>query len=340
MTILVLGEQQATNVAGYVAALSGRRVHLSQASPVKLSSVTMGGDTHEVDVVHGLPEGPITAAIVVTESRLLKQVLKPLAHRLAGVPLLLAPGGFAGALRVLEWFREWGVEAPRVAESTGFPVSGTRSGAVLHCHTVKHRLPMAAERADETAQLHEIFVQLLPELVPSDLVTTSLTNTNHAIHPPIVMLNAVRIQNGESFIFYRSGISQAAGRLIDALDAERLQLVDRLGGEATDIQQWFLRFYGPEGMAGTGVIECLKTFEPFAESAAPTTLDYRYLIDDVPHGIAQWSALAHALSIPVPQIDALLAILGTIAPDLSLEADPQGAHLFQSYLGALEGVTR
>ncbi|MEE1622572.1 NAD/NADP octopine/nopaline dehydrogenase family protein [Zafaria sp. J156] len=341
MTVFVFGDQQAASAAGYIAAASGRAVQLGFQPTDRIRAVSYDGLLTEVDIdARPLDGAGIEAAVLVAESRKLKQHIEPQRHQLAGVPLLLAPGGFGGVLRVLEWFREWGLEPPRVAEATGFPVSGTVSEGVLTPHTIKRRLPMAAETAGETRVLHAQFVRLLPELVPSELVTTSLSNTNHMIHPGVVLLNAARIQNAEPFSFYRNGISPAVGALIEAVDAERLEIVRRLGAEELGVRDWLVRFYGQEGMAGDGIIDCLQTFANFERVPSPPSLDYRYVADDVPFGVAQWGELARGLGITTPHLDGLLTLLRSLDIDHGLDADVPAARLFQQFLHTSQGAIK
>lgn len=340
MSVVVLGDAQAVATAAYVSAQSGRRVDLVRADAPAIERVELSGRFRSAQVVPclDLPEGPIEAVVVVARSCSLYEVLRPWAVRLAGLPLLLAPGGFAGALRVDAWFRSWGLPAPLVGEATGFPAGGEAREDHFAIRSVKHLLPVAGLDADATADLHHVFVALLPELVPSQLTTTSLSNTNHMIHPGVVLANAARVDNGEPFTFYRSGISPAVGRLLERVDTERMGLVEILGGRRRSVRDWMLDFYAPEGMAGEDIIECLGTFGPFADVTGPTHLDYRYLVDDVPHGLAQWAGLARSMDVPVPHMDGLLAVLGAMAPGLDLGADQQAAHLFRQFLTTHQGV--
>lgn len=340
MSVVVLGDTQAVAAAAYVSAQSGRRVDLVRSDAPAIQRVELSGQLRDAQVVPhlDLPDGPIEAVIVVTRSRSLYELLKPLALRLAGLPLLLAPGGFAGALRVDAWFKSWGLPAPLVGEVTGFPVGGEAHVDHFAIRSVKHLLPVAGLDADTTAEVHRVFVALLPELVSSEMTTTSLSNTNHMIHPGVVVANAARVDNGEPFTFYRSGISPAVGRLLERVDRERMGLVESLGGRSRSVRDWMVDFYAPEGMAGKDIIECLGTFVPFADVAGPTHLDYRYLVDDVPHGLAQWAGLARSMDLPVPYMDALLLVLGAMAPDLDLGGDQQAAHLFRQFLTTHQGV--
>ena len=250
MSVLIFGDDQAINVAGYVAAFSGSSVYLATPNRVSLHTVQNDHGLVKIEVAQlgldDVEQQQFEAAIIVAESGNLRQFIEPLRFSLAGKPMLLAPGGFGGVLRVRRWFEEWSLEPPRLAETTGFPVSGTLVDGVLSSHTVKRSLPLAAATQCETQSLLEIFVLFLPELVASDLQTTSLSNTNHMIHPSVVLLNATRVENGEKFSFYRNGLSPAAGRLIESVDAERIELARRVGAEDLDVREWMIGKLGME----------------------------------------------------------------------------------------------
>ena len=342
MPVLVFGDKQAVNVAGYVAAISGHEVILSSPERTDVRAVQVQGELIEVSISHAdageVVDRPFDSAIIITESRKLRALIEPQRHLLSGKPLLLAPGGFGGVLRVKRWFEEWGIVPPRVAEAPGFPVSGTVRDAVLWSHTLKHSLPVAADAQGETEALLGIFSALLPELVASDLQTTSLSNTNHMIHPSVVLLNAIRVENGEEFSFYRSGISPAVGRLIESVDHERVEIARQIGAEPLNVCEWMLRFYGDEGMHGDSIIECLSGFPNFDHVPSPPGLDYRYVGDDVPYGVAQWAALAHQLGIKTPAMDGLLNNLGNLSAGTPFEAEQETAELFQEFLAITKGV--
>ncbi len=342
MPVLVFGDKQAVNVAGYIAAISGAEVILSSPERTEIHAVQVQGEPIEVKISHveagDVVDQPFDSAIIVTESRKLRALIEPQRNVLSGKPLLLAPGGFGGVLRVKRWFEEWGIERPQLAEAPGFPVSGTVSEAVLRSHTLKHSLPMAAETQIETEELLRIFSLLLPELVASNLQTTSLSNTNHMIHPSVVLLNAIRVENGEEFSFYRNGISPSVGRLIESVDHERVELARRLGAETLNVREWMLRFYGDEGMRGDSIVECLSGFPNFDHVPSPPGLDYRYLGDDVPYGVAQWATLANRLGMKTPAMDGLLNNLGNLSVGTPFWAEQETAELFQDFLANTKGV--
>lgn len=329
MSLLVIGAPQALPTAVLAAATSGERVHvLAAEAPALLPAYAdRDGARTAIDLVASVEDADIHACVIVAEARSLPVLVT--AHRtlLAGLPVLLAPGGLAGALRVsaLE-------ESLLVAETTGFPASGGVQGDTFHLRALKQGMPFAAADHLLTDSLLKEFRRYLPALVASDLRTTSMSNTNHIIHPPITLLNAARIDSAAPFTLYRDGVSPSLENLLVAVDEERRAVCRAIGADDRSGREWLLQFYREGGMQGENLVDCLSSYPGFAEVAGPTTLDYRYLADDVPHGVAQWAAIGHSLGVPTPAIDQLLAVLTLIVPAVDLRADGEGLALFLAHL--------
>lgn len=334
MTLLVAGAAQARATAAYAAAHSGEHVLLSSSGPATPRRALLDDRTVDISVTpfDARDADAIDAVVVVAESAALRTTLEALRIVLPDTPLLLAPGGFAGALRARSWATHWTGGALRVAEATGFPVAGRQAGDEIIFSSVKQNLPMAAASTSETNALHRIFSRYLPGLVPSAIQTTSLSNTNHLIHPPLTLLNAVRIDAGQPFTLYRDGIAPVADRLISAIDEERCRVAEAVGGDSRTGVEWMLGFYSASGMHGASMVECLGSYAHFATVPGPSTLRYRYLTDDVPHGVAQWAALGRVVGVRTPAIHDLTSLLSAIAPDLDLEGDEEALRLFLDHL--------
>lgn len=325
MSLLVIGAPQALATAVFAAVSSGERVHvLAEDAPATLPThAELDGSRARIRLSSSLEGSAPHAAIIVGESRNLLTLVAAHRESLAGLPVLLAPGGVAGALRVAAM-----ESSLQVAETTGFPASGALEGDTFVLRGIKHGMPFAA--ADEwlTPTLQEDFSRYLPHLVVSDLRTTSLANTNHIIHPPITLLNAVRIDSATPFTLYREGVSSSLENLLRAVDEERRAVCRAVGADDRSGRDWLLEFYRRDGMAGATFVDCLTSYPGFADVHGPTTLDYRYLADDVPHGVACWAEIGRRLGVPTPHIDHLIAILSALAPHLDLRADAEGIELF------------
>lgn len=324
MSLAVLGDPQAVAAAGYAAFRTTERILLTVPS----------GDDTSYDRVTGLHDAPVDvvgtlapdadAYLLICTSEALPVLVERHRDRLAGRPVLLAPGGFGGALRVRRLFARWGLPEPLVGETTGFPVMGAPDGDAIRVTSLKRGLPLAGCDDGATDQLTQVFGRYFDQFTPSDLATTSLSNTNHMIHPAITVANAARIARGDAFTFYREGLAPELNGLIEAIDDERVAVVRALGGEALSVTAWMLRFYGAghEAMRGERIIDCLGTYGPFETSPAPTTLDHRYLTDDVPHGAAAHLAVAEALGLDAPATRSIVTTASLLlGRDLSADAE-------------------
>ena len=339
MALAVLGDSQATAAAGLAAAETGETVRLALTPTGSGHTATSGHTgvagirTGAIDVVAD-PAPTADAFLVVSTHLGLRAVIETHRERLAGRQVLLAPGGFAGVLRVARWFDEWDLPRPILGEATGFPVMGSGAEGLITVTGTKDRLPLAGVDEVASKELLTGFQPYFPNLVASDLVTTSLSNTNHMVHPAISLLNGVRIARGEGFTFYREGLTPELSRVLEAADAERVAVVRALGGEPLTVLDWMLRFYGHQGMQGDTIVDCLLSYAPFDTSPAPTTLDYRYFTDDVPYGTGAHAALAAALGRPAP----ILTAVNTLAATFLGESLDTPAELVEEFLTLTRGA--
>ena len=142
-----------------------------------------------------------------------------------------------------------------------------------------------------------------------DLVAISLSNLNPQNHLAMALCNLTRIERGEDWPNYW-GITPAVGRLMEALDAERLAVAAAYGVTVrTIIDHFHLSFDVPRG--------------PVAEMAAavqargggplgPKSLDTRYITEDVPFGLVPTEALARAAGVAVPLHSAGIDMFGAL----------------------------
>lgn len=329
----ILGDSQAVPAAVYASSNSGQVVglHSPALSAEAIPSPKFRSMGSAVRVQNGVLENT-NLFVVVSESSSLKSLLHKFKESIAGRSLLLAPGGFAGVLRVTAWFEEWELPVPRVAEVTGFIAGGQGEGLGYQLGAVKQDLPFASTTEGITGEMLSDYAPYFPNLVPSDLITTSLSNTNHMIHPAVVLLNAVRIENGEPFRFYREGLSPAATDFLHAIDCERLELARALGAEPLSLLEWLLRFYGDQGMHGETIVECLQSFPFFENTPSPPSLNYRYLADDVWFGLAQYLRLAVRLGTPTENLQTIVSATSRLCGVPTSKTDEESGRLFQNFL--------
>src|SRR5262245_55472611 len=95
--------------------------------------------------------------------------------------------------------------------------------------------PYAAADSD----LRQVFTHIEP--TPS-LLHTVFPYTNAIHHSPALLLNVGRVEStGGDYQHYYDGITPSVGRLIDALDAERVAVAAGLGVRIERLPQFFFR---------------------------------------------------------------------------------------------------
>jgi opine dehydrogenase len=148
------------------------------------------------------------------------------------------------------------------------------------------------------------------------VLETALSNMNAIFHPEGMIMNAGWIQHtGGNFLFYREGFTDAVGRVTAAVDKERVAVAKALGVPATP----FLDVFYEAGLTtkaarDSGDISraCLES-EPNKTIRSPSSLDHRYMHEDVGYGLVPIAALGELAGVKTPTIDALVQLASLAA---------------------------
>lgn len=130
-----------------------------------------------------------------------------------------------------------------------------------------------------------------------DLVAIALSNLNPQNHLAMALCNLTRIERAEDWGNYW-GITPAVGRLMEALDIERLAVAAAYGVAVRTIGEHFVLSFG----VAPGPVAAMAA-ELDARGGAPLgpkSLDSRYLTEDVPFGLVATEALARAAGVASP----------------------------------------
>ena len=168
-----------------------------------------------------------------------------------------------------------------------------------------------------TERLHELVREVWPAVERAESVfQTTLQNGNPVIHPAVTLLNAGLLERtGGDFLFYEDGVTESVGRLIEAVDAERLAIAAALGvtilsDPALGARQGYMR----EENYSTGYSRA----PGFLGIRAQSRLDHRYLTEDVGYSLVFMSDLAARLGVPTPVMDAVIRSPPSCSPGTSV----------------------
>ena len=170
---------------------------------------------------------------------------------------------------------------------------------------------------NEVDAVAEMVRHVFPQIHPTpSLLHTVFPYTNAIHHPPALLLNVGRVEStGGDYHHYYDGITPAVGRLIDALDAERVAVAAALGVAIEPLPQFFFRmgYTNAAGRDGGTAYDVFHNSEPNRWIKAPASIDHRFLNEDVPYGLVAIAELARVGGVPTPCADAVIDIASIVA---------------------------
>ena len=240
-----------------------------------------------------------------------------------GQTVIVSPSSCGGALA---FKRAAGLalndESIRVAETSTlhYAVRLTEPGRVRVFLKLKAGNLLAALPGRHTDDILKLIADVYPSMEPAESVLqTSLQNANPIIHPAVTLSNAARIEmTGGDFLFYEDGVSDSVGRLIEALDKERIAIGNKLGiSILTDPEMGMRQGYMLEANYGAGY----RKAPGFLGIGAQPQLDHRYLNEDVGYGLVFMSELGQQIGVATPGIDSVINVASIVmARDYKAEA--------------------
>jgi opine dehydrogenase len=230
----------------------------------------------------------------------------------------LNPGHTGGALYLAaEFERATRRGARRLCQLT----TASHISRMMDATTVRvfllSRASVAAFPSRDLDECHQRLDALLPgQFGKADTVLEAdLSNVNAILHPSGMVCNAgwIEATSGE-FGFYADGTTPAVGRVMDAIDGERLALAQRLQVPAAPFAELFHRlgFIGDDVPPAGSAHDAVDRSEMIHPIRSPPALDHRYLHEDVGWGLVPWMHLAAAIGCPTPTITALTQLASVI----------------------------
>jgi len=231
-----------------------------------------------------------------------------------GQSVIVSPSSCGGALAFKQAARlPLEDDSIRVAETStlNYAVRLTEPGRIHVFLKLKAGNLLAALPGHNTAEILRLIADVYPGMEPAhNVLQTSLQNANPVIHPAVTLANAARIEGTKGdFLFYEEGVSDAVGRIIEALDQERIAIGDQLGITVLpDPELGMRQGYMLEHNYGSGYREA----PGFLGIGAQPQLDHRYLNEDVGYGLVFMSRLARQVGVKTPTMDSIIQITSVL----------------------------
>jgi len=231
------------------------------------------------------------------------------AHLRDGQVIVLNPGRTGGCLEFRTLLRNSGCTAQVVLAETETLVYACRSEGPAQARIlrVKDAVPLAALPSSKTQITLDSLKEAFPQFIDGQSVLhTGLNNMGAIFHPALTLLNAARIEStGGEFQFYLEGATPSVARVLEALDRERVTVASAVGIRARTARDWLAMAYNA---TGANLHEAIQHQAGYRGIKAPTSLQYRYITEDVPMSLVPIAALGRRYGVKVAAIDSIVRL--------------------------------
>jgi opine dehydrogenase len=236
------------------------------------------------------------------------------AHKLAphlkkGQIVILHPGRTCGALEFAKIVRDDGCTADvTIAEAETFIYASRSDGpAQARIFRIKEAVPLAALPATRTEQVLAAIRPAYPQFINgTNVLNTGLNNMGAIFHPALTLLNAgwIEATHGD-YQFYIDGVTPSVARVLETLDRERVTVASSLGIRARTAMEWLKMAYDTDG---EDLYDAIHNQPGYYGIKAPSTLNHRYIFEDVPMSLVPIASLGERFGVSVRAIDSVIRL--------------------------------
>jgi len=223
-----------------------------------------------------------------------------------GQIIILNPGRTCGVLEFDYTLRKCCCEADVVvaeANTLVFTVRGKTPG-VATIKGVKREVSVSALNAGDTANLIGRIHSTFPQFVAAtSFLETSFGNIGAIFHPAITLLNKNRILSKKTFDFYTEGVTKKVTDFIEKVDYEVQNVARALGAKPLSARDWLNSRYDLEL---SDLFTMIRSNSTYHGIKSPTSLNHRYLWEDIPTGLVPISSFGSALGVSTETINFLI----------------------------------
>jgi opine dehydrogenase len=221
--------------------------------------------------------------------------------------ILLHPGRTCGAIEFRKTLDDQGCTADvTVAEAETFLYASRTDGpAQARIFRIKDAVPLAALPAYRTQEVLEAIQPAYPQYINGgNVLNTGLNNMGAIFHPALTLLNAgwIEATHGD-YQFYIDGVTPSVARVLEVLDRERVTVASSLGLRARTGLEWLQMAYNT---TGEDLHEAIHNQPGYYGIKAPSTLNHRYIFEDVPMSLVPIASLGQRFGVSVRGMDSII----------------------------------
>ncbi len=226
-----------------------------------------------------------------------------------GQIIVLHPGRTCGAIEFKKVLKDEGCTADvTLAEAETFIYASRSDGpAQARIFRIKEAVPLAALPASRTQMVLDAIHPAYPQFIDGvNVLHTGLNNMGAIFHPALTLLNAgwIEATHGD-YQFYIEGVTPSVARVLEVLDRERVTVASSLGIRARTSMEWLQMAYNT---VGDDLHEAIHNQPGYYGIKAPSTLNHRYIFEDVPMSLVPIASLGQHYGVSVRGMDSIIRL--------------------------------
>jgi len=228
-------------------------------------------------------------------------------HAEAGQLVVLNPGKF-GSLIFSNMLRDAGRENDLlIGETTSLLYAAKiQQPGVVKIKAVKDRLLFATLPGSRTQEALDRITPFFPQFqAAQNVLETSIADPGFIVHTASTLMNASRIEQLGSYPTANYDITPAQGRVMEAMDAERTMVAMKLDLATLSLREAAEQMYGAHGITFYEAEICIKAHQ---NQKAPSSLEHRYITEEVPYALVPLIEIARILGLKTPTFDAITTL--------------------------------
>jgi opine dehydrogenase len=223
--------------------------------------------------------------------------------------ILLMPGRTGGALEFNKILRyHSNVDDILLGEAQTFSfVSRTTGPSSVLISKIKNKVDVSAFPAVANRRfIRRLRCLPLKLELANDVLETSLNNIGAMLHPtPTILCAGLLESRCGGYNHYLEAISRTVGNLIERIDAERVDVARSFFVNPMTLLDWLKQSYDAEGDT---LYESIRSIDAYKGVGSPSTLDHRYVLEDIPTGLVPISYLGKLSGVKTPAMDSIVNI--------------------------------
>lgn len=220
------------------------------------------------------------------------------------IPMILMPGRTFGSYAFIDHYRLRKPTGHVICLETQTILHACRSfGSRVHIFGTKHKIFYTSLLPLEV-KVQKLISELLPQFeFMKNYFDVALNNVGAFFHPIPAILNSGRIESKKGFKHYTEGISPRIAGYIDKIDKEKESLCQIAGIKHIPLTQWLEAEYGAQG---NSLYERIQSVSAYKYIDSPTTLEHRYVQDDMITGLVPLYKTAEYFKVEMPTLKKFL----------------------------------